>query len=407
MKYLLSITLMLALTMSAMAELTESDLEKIQDIVANQVETLKNEMTQSERRLNERISELETQFNTSLDNRTNGIMIIFAVISIGFFLLFSAVFLITALLMRRNVMKAATMLILSLGCVLFYATKLPAQRDAVFDKIVCRSLEVVNKDNEISILQNSDGINIYHRDFDLIYRDDEANIPQGTGINIYNRDAQVVTLGTYGNGSQLVLHNTMMGQTGKEAIALRHTHIRDGNYLRINSSVSDSFTSIDDGTIRARRLTLHDIKMDRSVEIRGGHEVAQRGLVIYKPGGLDPAIELEFSPKYETSLKIWDPLSDDLALAFVSHHEPYYDKEGQRLHKDTTMPGNYNTVYIADTAGEQAITLTGTFMGNTLSIDDKFDKDAVAFRLCSFSDSPTGVNFAVKRDRKTGQLSNW
>lgn len=161
---IICVVLVVVFAIPVNAELTESDLRKIKEIVASEVAILKNDITQVELRLNEKIREsenrLQTQFSTALDNRTNGIMILFAVISIGFFLLFSAILLVGAFNRRNreiNKKPIVTMLILSLGCAVFYAHKLHAQEvfDARFGEIICTRLTVVDDEGNNGVVLDS------------------------------------------------------------------------------------------------------------------------------------------------------------------------------------------------------------------------------------------------------------
>ena len=183
MKALLCIALMLTFTISATAELTDSDLRKIKDIVAMEVAMLKEDINKVELRLNEKIREserrLQTQFNTALDNRTNNIIIMFAIISIGFFLLFSAVLLTIAFLRNRVVdKKVLAVFLLSLGCLLFYADikaqdsqEVPrSYSPSYFSEVVCTKLTVVNENDDpvITLDASKDDYAIVVRDVNTV-----------------------------------------------------------------------------------------------------------------------------------------------------------------------------------------------------------------------------------------------
>ena len=103
-------------------------------------------------------------------------------------------------------------------------------------------------------------------------------------------------------------------------------------------------------------------------------------------------------------MKIFDPSSQNVAIDLVSLREENKD----RVNKDG-FPVDYNRIYVADTAGRGAVTLQGDFISNALSIHDKYDSGLVALKAYSFSEfsTGTGLNHAVKRNRKTGKLSAW
>ena len=287
----------------------------------------------------------------------------------------------------------------------FITPNIEAQGNGVFDKIICREIEVLDKDGNKSIGLRSN---------------DKAN-----SVSIYDRRGNIAAvLGTEEDGTRLtfweefgqkalvleskgrVLPEVVRGLTvyqafppEKEAIALKHTSVE--NSLLINHSHRQGSTLIDGRSVETHRLEVRDYNHYPAVRIVGETEY-NRGVIVYHAESSDPAIELISSPLGENSLKIRDPSSLNTAIALMSHRE----KDGDRVDKDGSI-ANYNAVYVADTTGGAAITLRGDFIKNVLSIHDKHDTGSIAFRASSVFDTPDGLNFAVKRDRKTGKISNW
>ena len=281
-----------------------------------------------------------------------------------------------------------------------------AQSNGVFDKITCRELEVVDKDGNKAIgLQSNDKSN---------------------SVSVYDRQGeQAIDLGIENNWTRLtfwdkfeekalvleskgrVLPEVVRGLTiyqafpleKEEAIALKYTIVK--NSLLINHSDQGS-TLIDGQSVKVHQLEVRDYNHYPVVHIVGGRQPLPRGVIVYRFESFDPVIELESSPLGQNSLKIYAPSSENLAIALISHRE----KNGDRVDKDGSI-ANHNTVYVADTIGRGAITLRGDFKKNVLSIHDKYDTGSIAFRASSVFDTPDGLNFAVKRDRKTGKISNW
>ena len=169
--FILVILLIFVVSTQAFSELTEKDLENIKaivtEIVHKEVALIHKDITESELRLNEKIREsenrLQTQFSQALDNRTNGIMIIFAVISMGFFLLFTAILLAGALRNRQLNKQAIILMVLSLAGVLICRPSLDARTDR-FEDIICRSLTVVDGDDKklIYLGPNKKHEELYH-----------------------------------------------------------------------------------------------------------------------------------------------------------------------------------------------------------------------------------------------------
>ena len=280
-----------------------------------------------------------------------------------------------------------------------------AQGNGVFDKIICREIEVLDKDGNKAIgLRSND---------------------KATSVSIYDRRGNIAAvLGTEGDGTRLtfwdkfgekalvleskgrVFPEVVRGLTvyhalplAKEVISLKHTSVE--NSLLINH-INHGSTLIDGESVKAHQLEVRDYNHYPAVHIVGGRNPVHRGVVVYRFESSAPAIELKSSPLGHNSLKIRDPSSENVAIALMSHRE----KDGDRVDKDGSI-ANYNAVYVADTTGGAAITLRGDFIKNVLSIYDKHDTGSIAFRASSVFDTPDGLNFAVKRDRKTGKISNW
>ncbi len=156
----LVLTILFVFPVLTFSELTEKDLEKIRKIVQSEVNTIKQDITEVELRLIEKIREsenrLQTQFNQSLDNRTNSIMIIFAVVSMGFFLLFGCILLVGALRNRQPNKKLIILMVVSLaGVMLCRIPSLNAQKDRFGEDIVCRSLTVIDDEGKNAIVLES------------------------------------------------------------------------------------------------------------------------------------------------------------------------------------------------------------------------------------------------------------
>ncbi|RKU06798.1 hypothetical protein C6502_19440 [Candidatus Poribacteria bacterium] len=141
---------LIVFTNTAFSELTEEDLRKITAIVKAQVSVIQTDIVETELRLNEKIREsenrLQTQFSQSLDNRTNGIIIIFAVISMGFFLLFTAILLSNAL-RNRQLNKAHIILMCATlaGSLLCFGQNTKAQyQKTEFEEIVSKELSITD-----------------------------------------------------------------------------------------------------------------------------------------------------------------------------------------------------------------------------------------------------------------------
>ena len=296
--------------------------------------------------------------------------------------------------------------IMALGITIgqFITPNIEAQSNGVFNKIVCREIEVLDEDGNKAIgLRSND---------------------KATSVSIYDRRGNIAAvLGTEEDGTRLtfwdkfgekalvleskgrVFPEVVRGLTvyhallpAKEVIALKHTSVE--NSLLINHSTHGS-TLIDGKSVETHRLEVRDYNYYPSVRIVGATNY-DRGVIVYHSESSAPAIELISSPLGHNSLKIRDPSSENVAIALMSHRE----KDGDRVDKDG-FAVNYNAVYVADTTGRAAITLRGDFIKNVLSIYDKHDTGSIAFRASSVFDTPDGLNFAVKRDRKTGKISNW
>ena len=281
-----------------------------------------------------------------------------------------------------------------------------AQNNGMFDKIVCRELEVVDKDGNKAIgLQSNDksnSLSVYHRQGkQAIYLGTENNWTRLTFWEKFGEKALVL------ESKERVLPEVVRGLTvyqefplEKEAIALKYTSLETS--LLINESGGQGSTLIDSRSVKAHQLEVRDYNHYPVVHIVGGRQPLPRGVVVYRFESFDPVIELKSSPLGHNSLEIRDPSSENLAIALMSHRE----KDGDRVDKDGSI-ANYNAVYVADTTGRGAITLRGDFIKNVLSIHDKHDTGSIAFRASSVFDTLDGLNFAVKRDRKTGKMLDW
>lgn len=144
-------------TLTAHSDLTPKDLDAIQQIVQktiqDEVALIQKEIVETELRIKEKIREsenrLQVQFSQSLDNRTNGIMIIFGVISMGFFLLFATTLFVGAIRNRQVDKQAIILMVLSLAGVLISQAPLNADRhDTPYQHIVCTGLTIIDKDDD-------------------------------------------------------------------------------------------------------------------------------------------------------------------------------------------------------------------------------------------------------------------
>lgn len=287
----------------------------------------------------------------------------------------------------------------------FLTPQLEALSNGVFNKIVCREIEVLDEDGNKAIgLRSND---------------------KATSVSIYDRRGNIAAvLGTEGDGTRLtfwdefgekalvleskgrVLPEVVRGLTvyqdfppEKEAIALKYTSVE--NSLLINHR-SQGSTLIDGQSVKTHQLEVRDYNHYPVVHIVGGRNLVSRGVIVYRFESFDPAIELKSSLLGQNSLKILDPSSENVAIALMSHRE----KDGDRVDKDG-FDVNRNVVYLADTTGRAAITLRGDSRQNVLSIHDKHETGSIAFRASSAFDTPDGLNFAVRRDRKTGKMLDW
>ena len=269
--------------MVGFSELTEKDLNKIRQIVQSEVNAIKQDITKVELRLIEKIREsenrLQTQFNQSLDNRTNSIMIIFAVVSMGFFLLFGCILLVGALRNRQPNKKLIILMVVSLaGVMLCRVPSLNAQKDR-FGDIICRSLTVVNEyDKEMIVLKaNGDGKSLTFLGYN------------GTEVLLESHERS-----TRG----LTIFDTVLD---KEAIILKHQGYADPkseDFLQIGAARGRG-TLIDSHSVDTHDLQITDWEGYPTVRIKGESGYAERGIIIYKPSSLDPAIELLARFTYE------------------------------------------------------------------------------------------------------------
>ncbi len=213
----LVLTILFVFPVVGFSELTEKDLEKIRKIVQSEVNTIKQDITEVELRLIEKILEsenrLQTQFNQSLDNRTNSIMIIFAVVSMGFFLLFGCILLVGALRNRQPNKKLIILMVISLaGVMLCRVPSLDAQKDK-FGDIICKSLTVVDDKGKNAIVLKT---NEYEDNEVIVYH------PQG-------REGIKLQSGSWGNYA-LVFENS---DNKHEAAALAGTSTE--NYVIVRN----------------------------------------------------------------------------------------------------------------------------------------------------------------------------
>ncbi len=212
----LVLTILFVFPVIGFSELTEKDLEKIRQIVQSEVNTIKQDITEVELRLIEKIREsenrLQSQFNVALDNRTNDIMIIFAVVSMGFFLLFGCILLVGALRNRQPNKKLIILMMISLaGALLCRVPPINAQPDRFFGDIVCTRLTVLNRNQR-------EVVSIFP------YGDD------GGSIQIHGKPGQRAVMRTDGYGGQVLLR----GKHGDVSI------YTDGQGGRLNISSSKS-----------------------------------------------------------------------------------------------------------------------------------------------------------------------
>lgn len=269
----------------------------------------------------------------------------------------------------------------------FVTPNIEAQSNGVFDKITCREIEVVDKDGDKAIgLGTEDGwtrLTFWEKfgEKALVLENKEHGGLAARGLTVYQA----------------------LPGLAKEAIVLKYA--LDDTFLLITENTLGS-TLIDGQTVKAHQLEVRDYNHYPAVRVVGGRHPVHRGVIVYGFESPLPVIELKSSRldrnSGHNSLRILDPSSENVAIALFSHRE----ENGNRLDKDG-FDVNRNVVYLADTTGKGAITLRGDSRQNVLSIHDKYDEDSIAFRAGSAFDSPDGLNFAVKRDRKTGVMSDW
>ena len=235
----------------------------------------------------------------------------------------------------------------------FLTPNIEAQSNGVFDKVICREIEVVDENgNKAIVLESKD----YTRR--LTFFD-------------YTHEKEAIILESTGGGG------------GAKPI----------NLLRIKHRTRIGETLLTGHDISTSDLQIRDWEGYPTVRIQGESSNAQRGITIYRPSTLDPAIELMSNPNYENFLRISDVSSNNAAILLISHREKHHE--------------NYNAAILADTRGEAAISLKGDSIQNVLRIVDKQDSESVAFRAASIGGKASVMNFSVKRNGKTGEISTW
>ena len=119
MRLTLLLALLLTLTTSCFAELTNEDIDKTREVIKQENTVIQSEMVQLELRITQKIQEsenrLRAELNAQLNARMNDFTIVFGITSGGFFLLFASVLLINALRGRTLIdKKTISVLILSI-----------------------------------------------------------------------------------------------------------------------------------------------------------------------------------------------------------------------------------------------------------------------------------------------------
>lgn len=224
MKYITTILVILfALPTFGLAELTEKDLANIEKIIHTQINLIQKDITEAELRLNEKIREsenrLQSQFNQAIDNRTNRIMIIFAVICMGFFLLFTAI-LFTGALRNRHLDKKVMLLmgltlIGGISCGISSKAMMPvALQEGQFGKITCTELKVLDKAGEARIIMTTDDTD---NSADLLLTDKDTRYAIGIVVSdaaaliaAYDRKVgHAASMGVLSNSATISAHNRL------------------------------------------------------------------------------------------------------------------------------------------------------------------------------------------------------
>lgn len=240
------------------SELTEKDLEKIREIVQTEVALIQKDMIAVELRLNEKIREsenrLQTQFSQSLDSRTNGIMIVFAVMSMGFFLLFTAILVVGALKNRQVDKKMIILMVLSLAGVLLCRISPVNAKVDKFGDIVCRSLTVVDRqDNKVAFLGK--GLSYSPRKVSNIFEIyNEENGKKGIQLSV-NSDINDIV---------------MFDDNESSALTLRTL---DDLSCFIQGSVGEKHAFRIDATGNYRGITLYDTSQTKTFQVDKDHVV--------------------------------------------------------------------------------------------------------------------------------------
>ena len=164
MKLLWVILSLLIVSPHLFAELTDKDIQRIQEVIQAENKKIHADMVAMELKLTQKIQEsenrLRSELNAQFNARMNDFTIVFGVVSGGFFLLFAAVLLINALRGKTPIdRKTISVLILSIiTALLCITTAAKGQGNAVFDKITCRNLTIADKlgGKRISLRANRD-----------------------------------------------------------------------------------------------------------------------------------------------------------------------------------------------------------------------------------------------------------
>ena len=147
-------------TLTAYSQLTDDDLAKIRLIVETENSKIKAEMTAIELRITQQIQEsenrLRSELNQQLNARIHDFTIVFGIISGGFFLLFAAVLLITALRGRPfNGRQTTTILIIGAALSgILTCSAIAYEGNKEFGKIVCEELIIKDKGGRIKLSSN-------------------------------------------------------------------------------------------------------------------------------------------------------------------------------------------------------------------------------------------------------------
>lgn len=316
MKKLFCIILILTFAVSASAELTDADLDKIKNIVASEVATY---------------------------NRSSDVVIIVAFVSLGFFLLFAGILFVNTFLRHQTVNKQIILaLMLSLGCSLFYVTQVSAQRIASFEHIVCKSLEVVDNFGNRAILLNSNknlnAVAVYDTTGDLAVGMSSILEAKSIGekkhdnsVKIYNKgENPKISLESSEIDSKVNLHD----EKGISAISLISK--KEANILQINNKAGDQavglaysekgngiFVSDEKGQLAVHISSLPSHNGMAILNKQGKNAI---NMLSDKEGNIlslldiheKEAISLLSKDGYVNDLRIYDPQADDIAIHLAS-----------------------------------------------------------------------------------------